>query len=54
MRQIETAHGGKKWHCIASIEATHRDVKARDAFSGIVKRNSAGLKPSIKTDNQGH
>jgi hypothetical protein len=32
MRQIETAHGGKKWRCIASIDATHRNAKARDVF----------------------
>lgn len=32
MRQIETAHGGKKWRCIASINASHQDVKTRDAF----------------------
>jgi len=32
MRQIETAHGGKRWRCITSIEATHQDEKARDAF----------------------
>jgi len=32
MRQIETAHGGKRWRCIASIVATHQNVKARDAF----------------------
>jgi len=32
MRQIETAHGGKKWRCIASIEAAHRNAKERDAF----------------------
>ena len=32
MRQIETAHGGKKWRCIESIEAARQGVKARDAF----------------------